>query len=273
MSTEKLKTIGIYFLILVALVLQNTIKQEIILLILWIFIAIINISLKDVNNRFRAETEKVKLVVIIIVFYYILYLLIGLITGYKNSPYSLKINEIIKNIVFIVFFISIQEFVRSQLLNQSKSKISYVIVTLLFAALRISFQNINENFTDLEAMSKYILIELIPITIESILLSYLSLNGGYVLNYAYTIPKNLGNILIPVFPNVDWFMDITTQYVRNLLIFLLVSYEHVIQVKRDHKSQIRKENPAKTIPTILIIIVGIAFVSRIVSLQTSCRCI
>ena len=70
--------------------------------IIWLTIFMIFINVKDRKIKYRANKEKVKTVLIILIFYYIIYFFLGLKFGYSNSPYSLKISEIVKNLFYIL---------------------------------------------------------------------------------------------------------------------------------------------------------------------------
>ena len=72
----------------------------------------------------------------------------------------------------------------------------------------------------------------LPIIAESTLLTYLSLNGGYLLNFAYSIPKTLALILLPIFPDIDWFFQTALEYTLLVVIFLFVNYETTIRNKK-----------------------------------------
>lgn len=45
--------------------------------------------------------------------------------------------------------------------------------------------------------------------------SWLSKSGGFVLNFAYSVPIALSKILLPVFPDLNWFLNTRKYYFRN----------------------------------------------------------
>lgn len=94
------------------------------------------------DNKIRSKkgtVDKVKTIVIIVVSYYILFTFLGIIMGFESSPYSQKVNEIIKNI-FLIFIIKMeQEYLRTKYLNYFQSKFYYFLITIVFAGLNIDY--------------------------------------------------------------------------------------------------------------------------------------
>lgn len=107
----------------------------------------------------------------------------------------------------------------------------------------------------------------LPKIAESLLLTYLSLNGGYLLNFAYSIPKTLALILLPIFPNIDWFFQTALEYILLVVIFLFVNYETIIKNKKKKRRDIRSENPLKTIPYIFFVIFLVSFITGLLPLR------
>lgn len=107
----------------------------------------------------------------------------------------------------------------------------------------------------------------LPKIAESLLLTYLSLNGGYLLNFAYSIPKTLALILLPIFPDIDWFFQTALEYILLVVIFLFVNYETTIRNKKKKRRDIRRENPLKTIPYIFFVIFLVSFITGLLPLR------
>lgn len=230
--------------------------MNIYLIIMCVIIFIITININDKVIRFKAIKDKIKILSIIVLLYYIIYFLTGVFVGYSNSPYSTKLIEIVKNIINILVLKLIQEYIRTKLVNYKKNKINYIIITIIYIIINIKPDNINSN----EEFIKYLLSDILPTSAESILLTYLSLNGGYKLNFSYIIPKNIVLIVSPIFPDINWFIDSVLKYVMYISIFLFVSYENVLRVRKKSRKDIKKERPIKNIPIIIIIILFGCFV-------------
>lgn len=206
----------------------------------------------------RNRLDKSKIVLILTIIYLIIYSLTGLKVGYQRTPYSLKATEILKNLFTIVAYSLLLEIIRTELIKHSKSWISFTAITTIFFLLKVEYQKFSSTIP-LEELLEYILGEFLTSLVESTLLSYLSKSGGLILNFAYTVPINLSIILFPVFPNLNWFIAASIKHVLYLLIFLFTKYEDTNLI-RNSKKQIKRENPAKSIPLILAIFLGVVFI-------------
>lgn len=224
--------------------------------IIWLTIFMIFINIKDRKIKYRANKEKVKTVLIILIFYYIIYFFLGLKFGYSNSPYSLKISEIVKNLFYILGIKLIQEYIRNKIVNYKRTYINYVIITIIFAIVNIEFQKVLNG----EEFIKFIFIEIVPIFIQSSLLTFLTLSGGIKLAYSYIIPVNLITIIAPIFPNLNWYIDLILKFLMFLLIFLFVSYENIIRISKKSRKEIESESPIKSLPIIFLVIILACFV-------------
>ena len=198
----------------------------------------------------RNKIDKAKIVLILTTIYLI---------GYQRTPYSLKAIEIIKNIFTVFAFSILLEIIRTVLINRSKSVFSFILITIALFLAKVQYQNFSSAIP-LEDLLEYLLGEFLTSLIESILLSYLSKSGGFILNFAYSVPIALSKILLPVFPDLNWFLNASLKYILYLLILLFTKYEEN-NVIRKSKKQIKKENPAKAIPAILAILLIVMFVA------------
>lgn len=225
-------------------------------IIIWLTIFAIFINVKDRKIKYRSNKEKVKTVLIILMFYYIIYFFLGLKFGYSNSPYSFKISEIVKNLFYILGIKLIQEYIRNKIVNYKRTYINYVITTIIFAIVNIEFQKISNS----EEVLKFILINLIPTFIQSALLTFLTLSGGIKLAYSYIIPINLVTIFVPIFPNLNWYIDLILKFLMFLLIFLFISYENIIRIGKKSRKEIELESPIRSLPIIFLVIIFACFV-------------
>ena len=66
-------------------------------MIVWIALAIIAVPIENDHTRYKGKKEKIKTTLIIVIVYYILYFLLGLMFGYKKSPYARSFFMIVKN--------------------------------------------------------------------------------------------------------------------------------------------------------------------------------
>lgn len=230
-------------------------------LILWIVLAIIAIPIENDHTRFKGKKEKIKTTLIIVIIYNILYFLLGLVFGYTKSPLSKNFFTIIKNLIFIVGVIALQDYVRTKLINNERKKINYFIFTLIFIILRLDFSEGIEVLSSGEKIFEYVSSVIIPEIAKGCVCSYLAIAGGTFLVYAYSIPMALIEVLLPIFPDLDWFLLSVFDVLISLILFLYNNYEHTIKTSRLTRKEKKKINPVKNIPSIIILLFVVSFIA------------
>lgn len=85
--------------------------------------------------------------------------------------------------------------------------------------------------------------------------------GGELLVYSYRIPIALATVLLPIFPNVDWFFSSMLEVLVSLILFVFINYEHTIKVNRLTRWQKKKINPKNSVSIIMIVIIFVVFVA------------
>lgn len=129
---------------------------------IWIVLFILSVPVENEHARFKGKKDKIKTTLIIIILYYIIYFLLGLIYGYQTSPYSRKIGTIIKNIIFIVGTILLQEYVRNKLVNSNNNIKNYIVITAIFTVINLDYNNFFANFENGETIFKFVAAKLVP---------------------------------------------------------------------------------------------------------------
>lgn len=216
------------------------------------------------QRRLKAKTEKTQTVLIITMIYLVIYFILGLFFGYTKSPYSHTILSIFKNIWGFVTIIFFQEYVRESMLPLGKKKfIWYVIIIVFFSCAEINFYNFSTNFVNLEKGFQFICTMLVPIFVRNILFTYLSAVGGYGCNLSYRIPIILTNLIMPLFPDLVWFVGAIIDLLVPFVVFLSINYIQERKILRDSRKQIRKHNPVRQAPFIICLLLFVAFVSGV----------
>ena len=199
-------------------------STRIVTMIIWIAITIIAIPIENDHTRFKGKSEKIKTTLIIVTIYYIIYFLLGLIVGYKRSPYSRGFFMIIKNLFYVVGLIAIQDYVRSKVINNQRKMINYILFTFIFVLLRLDYTEGFKVFSSGEKIFEYIASVIIPELAKGCVCSYLAISGGTLLVYAYSIPVAIFQVLTPIFPDLDWFLTSIFDVLISFIIFLYNNY-------------------------------------------------
>mgnify|MGYP004531771457 FL=1 len=235
-------------------------SARIAIFIIWIALAIIAIPIENDHTRFKGKKEKIKTTLIIVIIYYILYFLSGLIFGYSWSPYSRKFFVMIKNIFYVVGLVLLQDYVRTKVMNNQRKKINYILFTLVFVVLRLDYTEGFAVFSSGEKIFEYVSSVIIPEIAKGCVCSYLAITGGTLLVYAYSIPSALFKVVLPIYPDLNWFLTSIFDILISLILFIYNNYEHTIKTSRLTRKEKKKINPIKSIPSIILLLLVVMFI-------------
>lgn len=267
------KTLLLYFLVIfytfISIYIQITNSTshyiKIINPLCWLFLSIYAIYLLINNNSsYKAKMDKTQTVLIITMFYLIIYYFLGMFFGYARSPYSHRVDMIILNIWSYVSIILFQEIVRSVLLPSSKLKWYYYFsIVLLFTLVELNFYNFSNHFIDLETGFEYICCIILPAFSRNILFTYLAIVGGFSCNLCYRIPIMLTSLIIPIFPDLEWFWISLVDLLLVMVVFIQINYIHEKKTSRISRRSIRKERLIKKIPLLTCVVLFVSFVAGV----------
>lgn len=234
--------------------------------ILWLSLLLFGIVFfKKDYCRKKYKYDFFQIVIISVIIYLIIYYMLGLITGYVTLPYTRSFLGIIKNIIKFVFPIAIMEYVRGYLINRSgKKKSLLIIITGIFAILNIVMQVYNFVILDVNDAFDLIFSIIVPEIAKSMLLSYLTYHSDFVPSMLYAILPAMLLYIIPVIPDLSWFLDGSIQLLLTFIVYF-TSYNFYIK-----KSKIIKKNKkvgVYLLPILVLIIPILILVSGIFKFQ------
>lgn len=242
-------------------------SARIAIMIVWIVLTIIAIPIENDHTRFKGKEEKIKTTLIIVIIYYIFYFSLGLIFGYKRSPYSRSFFMILKNMFYILGLILMQDFVRSKVINNERKKINYIIFTIIFIIIRLDYTEGWRILSSGEKIFEYVSSVVIPEIAKGCVCTYLAITGGTFLVYAYSIPVALSQVLLPIFPDLNWFLTSIFDVLISLILFLYNNYEHTIKINRLTRREKKKINPWRNIPSIAMLFITVVFIAGILPVK------
>lgn len=216
-----------YVFLRVYLIIHNLIVFiNIINPIFWgIMLIYLMFELKKNYIRFNNKKRNLKNMFIISIIHIIIYLYLGLILGFSKSPYSHKLTSILENILTQIFPIIVIEITRCFIINRNKNnKRSLVFVTIILILSEVNYNVLLNLYGDKEQLFKYICEYIFPLISCSILCTYLSLIGSYSLSLVYRVFKEGVVILLPILPDVDWFIKGSVPIVSSVIVYILYKY-------------------------------------------------
>lgn len=271
MKKIDLKVFIIYFLIIVYTVLSSMflIKQYrnvylyYINPIIWLLIFLITLFVsKDEDRRIKGKIDKIQVIFITVILYLMIYFAMGLFFGYQKSPYTHTFIGYLNNFSAIFIIVIFKEFIRSFLLmNSERNKVLYFFITLLFIIIEINFTNLVDSFSSSAEIFKYFSSVLFPLILKNILITYLMLTCGLSGVLSYLLPISFANIVLPIFPMLNWFLSTILEILLMLILYIYVSSIHAKKTLKTSHRRLKKQSPFKMLPFVFIIVILVLFIA------------
>lgn len=241
----------------------NAVTTNIINPLFYIITFIISIILSDADSKQRIKRKKNKYqtVFIVTISYLILYTLSGLFLGYVKSIYSHTILSILKNIWIYITPIVFIELTRNILIrNSGDKKVPFIVISIIFTIIEINLFNII-NITDKKEIFKSIFEIIIPAITKNLCLTYISKTSGYITNLIYLLPQKLTTIILPIFPDLDWYFTGLFGILVPIFAFIPIKYiDNKIDITNT-RQRIKKEKPINFIIITIPLIIFALFVA------------
>lgn len=219
---------------------------------------------KDANTRAKYKLSKAQSILIITLVYLIIKFLLGLIFGYTRSPYSHSIFHIIRNIWSFILPVICMEYVRCKLVLYGKNKtLIYTIITIIFVVIDINISSIAEYFVSGEEAFKFTSEVIIPAIMKNSLCTYIAVTGGITGILFYKIPILLYQLLLPIYPDLDWFFTALIECIVPLIIILSIYRIQQIKVERVQTRRKGKRSTIGLAITISIVMLFVLFVAGV----------
>ena len=137
----------------------------------------------------------------------------------------------------------------------------YVLITIVFAFINLDYTNFFSNFESGETIFKFIVGKLIPQIAISCICTYLAKTGGTILIYSYRLPIVFLTVILPIFPNLDWFVSCILDVLVTIILFILINYEHTIKINRLTRGEKKEINPKSSVFMVIFSIMFIVFIA------------
>lgn len=193
-------------------------------------------DLKDYNAN--------QTIIISYIVYYILIYLFGLFFGFLSNFYSLKIVNIVKNIVIVAVFYGFREMYRYMAVKslKNKKKFNIVLITLLLTILDIVMEINVDSFASVTSIFEFIEVSVIPNVALNLVLSYIAYNFSYRTLLLFLLCLKLPNYFMPIFPNLGNYLETIIKIIFFFYCYYQLSY---IMEKWEQKDKNNKINGKK----------------------------
>ena len=237
--------------------------------IFWMILTIVTLILfGKYEIRYKNIRDKIQIILIIMLTYILLYFLSGLLFDFTKNIYSTKIVSILKNIWAFVSIIIFKEYIREKLIQNSGKRIIYpILITALFIISDIEIFSINYYMESSELFFKHFFSIIFPIITLNVVATYLVCVGGYKASIAFRIPLMLIKLLIPIQPNLDWFMLGLFEGILPVVVYLIINRFHLERVNKSSRKEIRDSNPVYKIVLLAVLVIFGFFVGGIFKIK------
>lgn len=237
--------------------------------IFWLIISFICYNFykrKKINNI--QSKDIVQTVLISSIGYLIIYFLFGIIFGYSYSPYKHDLLSIILNIWRICLIIPMCEYVRFVLIKScKKDKLGYFLITIVLSFTMINLEIFQNSFISFNNTFEYFFGVLFPNILCSFLLSSIVEKASYIPAIIYRLIISITIILVPILPNINWFISSIINMIIVLLTYLYIDYQNLKFNNILSRRKLRKDNPIKIVPFYFLIVLFVLFVIGVFKYQ------
>ncbi len=143
---------------------------------------------------------------LVAIFYIIIYMDIGLFTGFGRSPLSFTPGALMVNLILVSSTLLGMELSRAYIIKSFGGRRPFLaigLVTLLYSFISVSIIGLL-SFSDPLALTRFLGTGLLPIVAVNLLASYLALIGGPIASLAYRAPLMALMWFSPILPNLSW---------------------------------------------------------------------
>lgn len=217
------------------------------------------------KERNYQKKNIIKIVISNLLGFFIIYFLLGLITGYTKNAFNSNLDVFLKILITAILLIS-QEIIRHIILKNSNKKIYsiiYCVILVLFSVL-ISINGFE--FYDREQVFIFISIIIIPAIAENLICTYLTKNVGPMPSILYRLIIMLYEYLTPIIPSIGTYLSCVF---RVIMPYSIYYFSRKILLLKPDKNIYARHIVSKIIvfPTIAILIIMIILVSGIFKYQ------
>lgn len=180
----------------------------------------------------NSNPKLISYMIIILSMYVIFYFYLGFFLGFCKSPYSHNFFTLLRNIITIIFPVIGIEIFRGVIICQNKgNKFIAIFITILLILVGIKYNTLINLFPNRKNLFIYICSEIIPFISCNLLCTYLSSNSTLIISLLYRIVSESVILLLPILPNINWFLKGAIYILYQVLIYVMYKYVFFTNLK------------------------------------------
>lgn len=145
----------------------------------------------------------------------VLYYSLGLIVGFQYSAFDRSFTGIIKNLWMVTAFLIPREIIRDIFIKgtyKKDRKFMFIAITIIMTLTEISYNNYINSVSSIAGLIEVSVKTFLPALGINTFLTYLSFKEGYKSSLIYILIIKLISIVIPIFPNEIFFLNIILEF-------------------------------------------------------------
>ncbi len=217
-----------YIFITIALINKNNIiYTNVVNPMFWGCILIyIKLYMKKCYIKFNKNRRYFIYMVVISCIHVILYFYVGFIFGFLKNPYNHSILAVIKNTIIQIIPVIGIEITRCVIATRNKdNKGILILLTIILILVEISYNTLANLSSNKKELFEYICSNILPFIAYSILYTYLTLKGSYSLSLTFRLFNKFVILLLPILPDINWFITGSTCILSATLIYVIFKYK------------------------------------------------
>jgi len=158
--------------------------------------------------------------------YFIIIYLIGLAVGFVANTNSLKVLDIIKNIIPIVLIIGASELSRFVITKKGlKFKSIYWLAFVLFVIIDVLIDVNTQTFIDMQKVWEFIIKDILPSISKNFLFFYITSQVGFKPVVVYSFIFDLTDYILPIFPDINEYLQAGIAMVAPVILYFIIHAE------------------------------------------------
>ena len=227
--------------------------------------------MKD-NNYLKTSTTKI--VISCILSYFVTIYIIGLLTSYHKTTFSLNIQYLFNSVLIESVTIIIEELIRYIICrNTQHKKTPIVFYTIILIVLNIIIEINGYDLSDNESLFIFITTVVLPISCKEAVCSYLTYKVSYIPSMIYKLTTYLYGMVLPIVPNIGNYLYATTNIALPYFIYFFVSktlhYNDKAEIYQKKVSQRVLYVPIFVCLIVLVILISGVFTNTLISIGSN----
>lgn len=216
---------------------------------------IIGIVFFKINRKKdRMKYDTIQVVIMAAFMYLVIIYLLGIFLGFNRNPISLKITNVLKNLLIYGTIIISQEFLRFNIIkNIKKNKFLLVFTIFIFTVLSLLVTMSGVDFNSKIDLFKFISADLFPNISLNIMLTYIAYKTNYFPNIIYRLMIEFTIYVLPIFPNLGIYIE---AIIGLLLPFMIMFKLYAVYIEEDVYER-KRVRVVKSSKIVLMILVGV----------------